>query len=67
MTTPQRPLKGAWGITATQFGLLGSSFFFPFAVSAVIGGFLASRVPAKRMPLVVRHAVALPDLAPARA
>ena len=84
--TKQRPLKGAWGITAllfffmlinfadkvvvglagpsirsdpglnltaTQFGLLGSSFFFLFAVSAVAGGFLANRVPAKHMLLVM--------------
>ena len=84
--TQQRPLKGAWGITAllflfmlinfadkvvvglagpqirsdpslhltaTQFGLLGSSFFFLFAVSAVAGGFLANRVQAKRMLLVM--------------
>ena len=84
--TQQRPLKGAWGITAllfffmlinfadkvvvglagpsirsdpalnltaTQFGLLGSSFFFLFAVSAVAGGFLANRVQAKHMLLVM--------------
>ena len=84
--TKQRPLKGAWGITAllflfmlinfadkvvvglagpsirsdpglnltaTQFGLLGSSFFFLFAVSAVAGGFLANRLQAKRMLLAM--------------
>ncbi len=86
MTTQQRPLKGAWGITALlflfmlinfadkvvvglagpsiradpvlnltakQFGLLGSSFFFLFAVSAVLVGFLANRVRAKRALLVM--------------
>jgi ACS family D-galactonate transporter-like MFS transporter len=30
-----------------QFGLLGSSFFFLFAVSAVVVGFIANRVPSK--------------------
>lgn len=86
MTTQQRPLKGAWGITALlfffmlinfadkvvvglagpsirsdpslnltakEFGLLGSSFFFLFAISAVLVGFLANRVQAKRTLLVM--------------
>src|SRR5471032_1054104 len=84
--TQQRPLKGAWGITALlflfmlinfadnvvvglvgpsirsdpslnltakQFGLLGSSFFFLFAISAVLVGFLSNRVQAKRTLLVM--------------
>jgi MFS family permease len=80
----QRPLKGAWGITALlflfmlinfadkvvvglagppirkelmltdqQFGLIGSSFFFLFAVSAVIVGFIANRVQARHALLVM--------------
>jgi len=82
--TQQRPLKGAWGITALlflfmlvnfadktvlqltavpimeelnlsyeQFGLIGSSFFFLFAVSAVGVGFIANRVPSRWMLLVM--------------
>jgi ACS family D-galactonate transporter-like MFS transporter len=86
VTTLQRPLKGAWGITALlflfmlinfadkivvglvgpslradpslsltakQFGLLGSSFFFLFAVSAVLVGFLTNRVQAKHTLLAM--------------
>jgi MFS family permease len=81
VTVQDRPLKGAWGITALlflfmlinfadkivvgligfeglglsaeQFGLLGSSFFFLFAISAVIVGFIANRVQAKRTLLVM--------------
>ena len=75
MTNQDRPLKGAWGMTALlflfmlinfadkvvvglaaqpimadlhlspeQFGLIGSSFFFLFAISAVIVGFITNRV-----------------------
>ena len=86
MTTQERPLKGAWGITALlflfmlinfadkivvglagpaimndptlklspeQFGLLGSSFFFLFAVSAVVVGFISNRVQTKRTLLIM--------------
>ena len=78
MTVQDRPLNGAWGMTALlflfmvvnfadktvlqlcavpimkelnlsfeQFGLLGSSFFFLFAVSALGVGFIANRIPSK--------------------
>ena len=81
MTTQDRPVKGAWGITALlflfmlinfadkivvgligmqglgftpeQFGLLGSSFFFLFAISAIAVGFIANRVQAKRTLLIM--------------
>ncbi len=84
MTVQDRPLKGAWGITALlflfmlvnfadkvvvglaaqpimaelklkpeQFGLIGSSFFFLFAISAVEVGFVTNRVQAKRTLLVM--------------
>ncbi|HLG46935.1 MAG TPA: MFS transporter [Reyranella sp.] len=84
---PDRPLKGAWGITfllflfmlinfadkivvgligfeglglsAEQFGLLGSSFFFLFAISAVVVGFVANRVQAKHTLLVMAMVWAL--------
>ncbi len=79
MTVQDRPLKGAWGMTALlflfmlinfadkvvvglaaqpimkelnldpkQFGLIGSSFFFLFAVSAVVVGFVSNRVQTRR-------------------
>jgi MFS family permease len=84
VTVQDRPLKGAWGMTALlflfmlvnfadktvlqltavpimeelklsyeQFGLLGSSFFFLFAISAVAVGFIANRVPSKWTLLVM--------------
>jgi MFS family permease len=80
----QRPLRGAWGITALlflfmlvnfadkvvvglaaepimrdlaidpkQFGLVGSSFFFLFAISAVLVGFVTNRVQARHTLLVM--------------
>lgn len=45
-------MKGL-GLSAEQFGLLGSSFFFLFAISAVIVGFIANRVQAKHTLLVM--------------
>ncbi len=84
MTTQQRPLKGAWGITALlflfmlinfadkvvlnivgpsmtdelglsprQFGLVGSSFFFLFALSAILVGFKANSTPTRTMLLIM--------------
>jgi len=84
VTTQDRPLKGAWGITALlflfmlinfadkvvvglaaqpimaelhidprQFGLIGSSFFFLFAVSAVGVGFVTNRMQARYTLLVM--------------
>jgi MFS family permease len=35
------------GLTAGEFGMIGSSFFFLFAISAVVVGFVAARVPTK--------------------
>jgi ACS family D-galactonate transporter-like MFS transporter len=80
----QRPLKGAWGITALlflfmlinfadkvvvglaaqpimkeldidpeKFGLIGSSFFFLYAISAVLVGFISNRVRAKNTLLIM--------------
>ena len=84
MTAQDRPLKGAWGMTALiflfmlinfadkvvvglaaqpimaelnlkpeQFGLIGSSFFFLFALSAVIVGFITNRVQTRHTLLVM--------------
>ena len=41
------------GLSAEQFGLLGSSFFFLFAISAIVVGFIANRVRAKHALLVM--------------
>jgi len=79
-----RPLKGAWGMTALlflfmlinfadkvvvglaaqpimkdlnldprQFGLIGSSFFFLFAISAIVVGFMSNRIETRRTLLVM--------------
>src|SRR5262249_18117691 len=86
VTARERPLKGAWGITALlflfmlinfadkivvglagpaimndpslkltpqQFGLLVSSFFFLFAISAFVVGFISNRVQTKRTLLIM--------------
>ena len=84
MATKEKPLKGAWGMTALiflfmlinfadkvvvglaakpimeelkltpeQFGLIGSSFFFLFAVSAVVVGFVANRVQTRHTLLIM--------------
>ena len=84
VTVQDRPLKGAWGITALlflfmlinfadkvvvglaaqpimkelnldpkQFGLIGSSFFFLFAISAIVVGFLSNRVQTRHTLLVM--------------
>ena len=84
MTVKDRPLKGAWGMTALlflfmlinfadkvviglagpvivkdlnltpeQFGLVGSSFFFLFSVSAVLVGFVVNRIPTRHVLLIM--------------
>ncbi len=84
VTAQDRPLKGAWGMTALlflfmlinfadkvvvglaaqpimkdlgidpkQFGLIGSSFFFLFAISAVVVGFISNRIETRRILLVM--------------
>jgi len=84
VTQLDRPLKGAWGMTALiflfmlinfadkvvvglaakpimedlkltpeQFGLVGSSFFFLFAISAVLVGFVTNRVQTRHTLLVM--------------
>jgi MFS family permease len=40
-------------LTPEQFGFLGSSFFFLFAVTGIAGGFLANRVQTRHMLLVM--------------
>ena len=41
------PIMRDLGLTPREFGLVGSSFFFLFSVTAVIGGFVVNRVSSK--------------------
>lgn len=41
------PAMRELGLSASEFGFIGSAFFFLFAVSAVCVGFLAARVPTR--------------------
>ncbi|WP_218191031.1 MFS transporter [Enhydrobacter aerosaccus] len=48
-----RPIMQELQLTPQEFGLLGSSFFFLFAVSAVVVGFLTNRIHARRTLLAM--------------
>lgn len=41
------PIKTDLGLTQTEFGFLGSSFFFLFSISAIAFGFLVNTVPTR--------------------
>ncbi|EPF80118.1 MFS transporter [Acinetobacter rudis] len=41
------------GMTSTQFGFIGSSFFFLFAISGIIVGFLAEKVQTRWLILIM--------------
>lgn len=41
------------GMTSTQFGFIGSSFFFLFAISGIIVGFIAEKVQTRWLILVM--------------
>jgi MFS transporter, ACS family, D-galactonate transporter len=47
------PIKADLNLTPEEFGLLGSSFFFLFAISAVIVGFVTNRVQTRPALLVM--------------
>ncbi len=47
------PIRKDLGLTAEQFGDIGSAFFLLFAVSAIVVGFISNRVQSKRMLLVM--------------
>lgn len=47
------PIMRDLNLTPREFGLLGSSFFFLFSLSAVAVGFLANRVPARWLLLAL--------------
>ncbi|CAG9186697.1 MFS transporter [Cupriavidus pinatubonensis] len=40
------PIMESLHLTPAQFGILGSSFFWLFAISGVVGGFMANRISA---------------------
>ncbi|RFU44786.1 MFS transporter [Paraburkholderia sp. DHOC27] len=47
------PLMKDLGLTPVQFGIVGGSFFWLFAISGITGGFLANRVKASTLLLVM--------------
>src|SRR3974377_586162 len=53
------PIMHDMGLTPRQFGLVGSSFFFLFSISAVIGGFVANRVETRWVLLTLSTVWAL--------
>ena len=48
-----QPIMAELKLRPDQFGFIGSAFFFLFAISAVLVGFVANRVQAKRTLLVM--------------
>jgi MFS family permease len=48
-----KPIMAELDLTPEQFGFLGSSFFFLFAVTGIAGGFLANRVQTRHMLLAM--------------
>ncbi|ARN22559.1 MFS transporter [Piscinibacter gummiphilus] len=56
------PMMQELDLTPTEFGLLGGSFYWLFALGAVVGGFISNRVPARRVLLVMALAWALIQL-----
>jgi len=56
------PLMRDLGITPSQFGLVGSSFFILFSLSAVITGFVLNRVKSKWVLAVLALIWALTQL-----
>ncbi|MGH6625628.1 MAG: MFS transporter [Burkholderiaceae bacterium] len=56
------PMMEEMGFTPTQFGLLGGSLFWLFAVSGIVGGFLADRFQARWLILIMAAMWALVQL-----
>jgi ACS family D-galactonate transporter-like MFS transporter len=56
------PMMQEIGLSPRQFGLVGSSFFFLFSISAVIGGFVANHVQTRWILLVMAAVWALTQL-----
>ncbi|MBH5390696.1 MFS transporter [Bradyrhizobium diversitatis] len=47
------PIMTDMKLSAEQFGLLGSSFFFLFSISAIVVGFIVNKVPTRWVLLVL--------------
>ena len=47
------PIMNELKLEPEQFGLLGSSFFFLFSISAIVVGFIVNRVPTRWVLLVL--------------
>lgn len=47
------PIMTDMKLSAEQFGLLGSSFFFLFSISAIVVGFIVNKVPTRWMLLAL--------------
>jgi ACS family D-galactonate transporter-like MFS transporter len=48
-----KPIRDELGLTPEQFGWVGSSFFFLFALSAIVVGFISNRVQTRHTLLVM--------------
>ncbi|MFI5002009.1 MAG: MFS transporter [Reyranellales bacterium] len=48
-----RPIAAELKLSPEQFGLIGSSFFFLFAVSSIVVGFITNRVQTRRTLLIM--------------
>jgi MFS family permease len=46
------PMITELNLTPTQFGVISGSFFWFFAISGILGGFLANRLPSKWLLLI---------------
>ncbi len=53
------PVMAELGLTATQFGFIGSAFFFLFAISGIAVGFLAEKVQTRWLLLIMGASWAL--------
>jgi MFS transporter, ACS family, D-galactonate transporter len=47
------PLMQELKLSPSEFGLIGSSFFLLFSLSAIVTGFIANRVQARRLLLLM--------------
>ncbi len=56
------PMMNELKITPTEFGMIGGSFFWLFAIAGILGGFLADRINAKWMIAAMAAAWALIQL-----
>ena len=60
------PIMADLKLTPEQFGLLGSSFFFLFSISAIVVGFIVNKVPTRWVLLTLAVIWALAKDLPSR-